>query len=35
MSGEGRQDRPRSEEAPRSGGSSGGGAEDFDDDIPF
>jgi len=36
MGGEGRQDRPRSEEAPRSGASgSGGGAEDFDDDIPF
>ena len=34
MGGEGRQDRPRPEEAPRSGGS-GGGAEDFDDDIPF
>ena len=34
MGGEGRQDRSRAEEAPRSGGSSGG-AEDFDDDIPF
>ncbi|HEU4530932.1 MAG TPA: single-stranded DNA-binding protein [Steroidobacteraceae bacterium] len=33
MGGEGRQDRSRAEEAPRSSG--GGGAEDFDDDIPF